>query len=591
MIDKSARQHYAMQGKIRNYLGKQKMVKAPVKWKSGPDHPDTELAYITKAEKDLILKADLHNSLSKGPNKGPSGIISLNGWGDAGDFGGSSSSSSGGGDAREQRRVQQYKVPIPKTYTPPVRPHAIDTKPDPITEFVPGDVISKPKSKPTFDYEGDAYGTPDTIADLKSKDLGTSLHGGPTFKEAMYFKDLEKEKMDFIGGQWVGGDKIAPKNHEDVMKIPEKDWTIEDKKIIEDWEGSQDWDKVKDLSKKGYDSKEIQDAMDKGLLTKADSQSMQTNLLSRGIRSIRNIIPKTGLERSLLGGLKKSFSPTDGGMFDPKKMAFGALKNMALKKLGLGAAVPWLGLLSFLPQLFGKKAFDPLESLTNKFAKKPVDMSAFNKLGLYKGVPTDTLTAKRVGEGTIGSDIATGKVDLAKLITGKDTGGGGGGGGDLNKPAAAVKSDFLKEQPKGRINTSGGITGGAWKKHAEFTNYLKALGSSPRAKNYHQLGGLDFKTRFPAVPDLVAKGLGYGYQGVTEGAKGLGKYLTGDPGALSASYRRALEEGRLNSLGIDQYGTGSPLEKRYLEERKFYDTLAAHGGRIDKPLTGRNRYI
>ena len=92
-VDKSLSQHYAMQGKVKNYLGKQKMVKAPKKWKSGPDHPDTELAYITKAEKDLILKADLHNSLSKGPNKGPSGIISLNSAGSG--YSGSSSSSSG----------------------------------------------------------------------------------------------------------------------------------------------------------------------------------------------------------------------------------------------------------------------------------------------------------------------------------------------------------------------------------------------------------------------------------------------------------------------------------------------------------------
>ena len=59
----------------------------------------------------------------------------------------------------------------------------------------------------------------------------------------------------------------------------------------------------------------------------------------------------------------------------------------------------------------------------SKFASKPAfDVDAASKLGLYdKGVttPTDTLTAKRVGEGTIGSDIATGKVDLAKLITGE----------------------------------------------------------------------------------------------------------------------------------------------------------------------------
>ena len=41
----------------RNYLGKQKTVKnVPIKWKSGPHSQPTELAYITKAEKDLILK-------------------------------------------------------------------------------------------------------------------------------------------------------------------------------------------------------------------------------------------------------------------------------------------------------------------------------------------------------------------------------------------------------------------------------------------------------------------------------------------------------------------------------------------------------
>ena len=110
-IDKSTRQHYAMQGKIRNYLGKQKMVKAPKKWKSGPDHPDTELAYITKAEKDLILKSDLHGSLSKGPNRGPSGIISLNGWGDAGDFGGGGGGGHRGGGAD---RDPPRRAPAPK---------------------------------------------------------------------------------------------------------------------------------------------------------------------------------------------------------------------------------------------------------------------------------------------------------------------------------------------------------------------------------------------------------------------------------------------------------------------------------------------
>ena len=74
---------YDVQGGVKNYLGKQKEVKAPLKWQSSPDHPTTELAYITKAEKDLLVKQDLHGSLKGGVNRGPSGIMSLNGWGSA----------------------------------------------------------------------------------------------------------------------------------------------------------------------------------------------------------------------------------------------------------------------------------------------------------------------------------------------------------------------------------------------------------------------------------------------------------------------------------------------------------------------------
>ena len=80
-IDK--RISYDVQGGVKNYLGKQKEVTAPVKWKSSPGHPETELAYITKAEKDLLVKKDLHGSLKGGVNRGPSGIMSLNGWGSA----------------------------------------------------------------------------------------------------------------------------------------------------------------------------------------------------------------------------------------------------------------------------------------------------------------------------------------------------------------------------------------------------------------------------------------------------------------------------------------------------------------------------
>ena len=75
------KKNFKMQGGVRNYLGNQKQVKAPLKWQSSPNHPTTELAYITKAEKDLLVKSDLHGSLKGRVNKGPSGIMSLNGYG------------------------------------------------------------------------------------------------------------------------------------------------------------------------------------------------------------------------------------------------------------------------------------------------------------------------------------------------------------------------------------------------------------------------------------------------------------------------------------------------------------------------------
>jgi hypothetical protein len=97
---------FVMQGGVRNYLGKTEEVKnAPKYWKSSPTSPKTELSYITDAEKELLLKANLHGSLiNQQPNIGASGILSFDGWGDASDgFGSSSSSSSssdsGGGDS------------------------------------------------------------------------------------------------------------------------------------------------------------------------------------------------------------------------------------------------------------------------------------------------------------------------------------------------------------------------------------------------------------------------------------------------------------------------------------------------------------
>jgi len=90
--------NFVMQGGVRNYLGKTKEVKAPKYWKSSKDSPKTELAYITEAEKGLLIDANLHGSLKNGkPNVGAAGLLSYDGWGDSDR--GTSDASHGGGNA------------------------------------------------------------------------------------------------------------------------------------------------------------------------------------------------------------------------------------------------------------------------------------------------------------------------------------------------------------------------------------------------------------------------------------------------------------------------------------------------------------
>ena len=94
----------AMQGGGPNYLGKQPEVTVPRRWKSSPDHPDTELAYITEPEKKVLIALNMHGGLEDGkPNKGPKGVISLQG--DMGSIGGGSGGSGGGGGGNDDDRA------------------------------------------------------------------------------------------------------------------------------------------------------------------------------------------------------------------------------------------------------------------------------------------------------------------------------------------------------------------------------------------------------------------------------------------------------------------------------------------------------
>jgi len=349
MIDKSTKQHYEMQGKVKNYLGKQKMVKAPKYWKSGPDHPDTELAYITKAEKDLILKADLHGSLSKGPNRGPSGIISLNsagsGYGGPGPGGGGGG---GGGGGRDRWDRSPAPAPAP---TPTKSPQASRAREEKAKEDKARD-----EERAFEEKDRPGYVSPEELKTRQIKDLIAKQQEekyGPTADPDILGERLSEQEL--------------PKGHPDRIK--------------EETERA-----VKQLSTKEGTEEALR-----------EFKALKTG---RGYTPDINLLEKLGIKKP--EGILGSLVDTGKKFFDPKKM----VTNYALKKMGLGAAVPWLGLLSFIPQLFGKTGYKDM------FAKKPAfDMEAASKLGLqtdrFPTQPTDTLTAERVGEGYRREPIST----------------------------------------------------------------------------------------------------------------------------------------------------------------------------------------
>ena len=65
------------QGGVINFLGQQPEVTAPVRAQSHADSPPVQLAYITDAEKDLLVDANIHGSMDGKPNPGPAGLESL----------------------------------------------------------------------------------------------------------------------------------------------------------------------------------------------------------------------------------------------------------------------------------------------------------------------------------------------------------------------------------------------------------------------------------------------------------------------------------------------------------------------------------
>ena len=307
-------------------------------------------------------------------------------------------------------------------------------------------------------------------------------------------EDLQKQEFRKIiaqGQEEKFGDTADPtKFGETISKLDvamskkESDRTIDDKLAIEEWEKEQDWEKVEKLADRGESFQDIQSAMNKGLLLKEDAIRRQ-GLIERGLAAV---MPKTKLESSLLGSLKKTL--------DPRRLA----TNFALKKMGLS----WLNPLAGLASLFFPKQTAAVKSRFGLGKKQPVDMSAFGKLGLYADrMPTTKQYTK-----------------------------------DLTTPKA-----------RDRISTQ------------------------------------------------IAKGTG-----LESGAELLGlKDIEGQQAVLGKAPLIQMRMLERKIKAPDIYGKPTPKEERMYKklkemqkEEKVYKLpllTAAHGGRIDKPLIGRNRYI
>ena len=111
------------QGGIINFLGKQPEVTAPVRAQSHADSPPTQLTYITDAEKDLLVKANIHGSLAGKPNPGPAGLPSLDDFymvPDSSKKPGGYSIGGGGGSTGGGPSIDVYTAPDnPNQYTGP----------------------------------------------------------------------------------------------------------------------------------------------------------------------------------------------------------------------------------------------------------------------------------------------------------------------------------------------------------------------------------------------------------------------------------------------------------------------------------------
>jgi len=167
------------QGGGPNYLGKQETVTVPKKWLSSPDHVVAELAYITPREQKILLDANIYGSLKGKPNKGPGGIMSLQG--DLGGYDASPGGPNDGGSKGDRNKTRASDIMTGRVnVTSPTGITEGYTGPDPTGQNKFGDFVYEPTF---FDKAKAFYNKLPTPLNIAKKVL-TNL--GPINNKAFY---------------------------------------------------------------------------------------------------------------------------------------------------------------------------------------------------------------------------------------------------------------------------------------------------------------------------------------------------------------------------------------------------------------------
>ena len=382
MIDKSIKADYAIQGGGPNYLGKQKMVKAPKKWQSSPDHEPAELAYITEKEKDILIDLDLYGSLNGKPNRGPSGIISLQG--DLGGYGGSGGGGGRNGGGGGEGGGHHHRDPTPPPRVSPQQSIAMtgDTS-----------LAGKTQSQAQASVDRDnARAAAEAIEDYDEAEAIRADLQKPIDDEARVREILTRGRGTEIPGERLFEDRISKYAVDEIDPVTGE-----------------------------YNAEAIQKAAKKESVARAlgigdPLTTEQITSLPTSTRIADFVPTQTRVENLQKAG--SQFLPSFS-MEGAKQYATNKLRNLAVKtglgELGITGVLPQTFIPWGLSKLFGGKK-DPLKTVKRQIAKFKVPGVNTQEEATKKLVSGDT----RGGDGqqiTGGENVISENI---KKITGQD---------------------------------------------------------------------------------------------------------------------------------------------------------------------------